>query len=879
MPKKTHFRRTQIQCGLALLGLALPWLHAQAAPQIEIGNNSIHIIKEDGSLWSWGENSNGQIGLGSFSDVIQSPQAISGNWFQVSASRYLVLSIKSDGSLWMNDWDSSNGLQQLGTDNDWVEVSVGGSDGNAILRKTDGSIWLGSWQYREPEADRATFVIESLDSGTDVWLSVALDAAYFERFWAIRADHSLWYFKRTSSYDYQTNRMVYRIDKNRAGVDTDWQSFSQSTDTVLVVKKDKSLWQAAPEPVQKYDSTWLEVDSLLGFYAAIKEDGTLWQWGNFIESDEQSVDGYKSRVIEQPEQVGTSSDWTHVNVGNNFAIAQKADGSYWGWGVDDYKYGFRGIDYRLPGQIGAESDWQVTRTGGRSSFAIKSDGTLWSWGYGAELGLNNGWLDEWGYLQTPAILQPQQVNTDTDWADIRVGWTQVVALKKDGSIWSWGSNYSGALGLGLENDPDVYWLQVDTPTRIGNRTDWVKIAAAEDTSYAIDSSGRLWGWGQNDYGQIGDGTDVDRNVPTQVGSDTDWRDVAGGWGHTLAIKSDGSLWAWGDNSHGLLGDGTTETRLSPVRIGTDNDWQAVAAGDSHSIALKKDGSIWGWGNGGSGPTGLGNFEDVYQPTRIGVDNDWVEIGAGDSHSVAVKADNSHWSWGHKGQTGLGSLAGNQNLPARMPSSSGWLDLGFGADSFHATGVSCDGGLWSWGWNNGPELGQGITPVVEEPVQILLPPPAGSLPLDDSRSCQIANLQNIDLQIVSASVTTTGSINAGSNLDAEFSISNLGSIGTSSEPFVAQWYLSTDNQIDANDIALNSVLLTGMNSGETLAYSNQVNIPITTQATSYFLMLLIDATNTQTESDENNNSFNLGQITVARPNGRPDQPPGKIRRKQ
>ncbi|QSX41284.1 RCC1 domain-containing protein [Shewanella cyperi] len=873
MPKKTHFRRTKIQRGLALLGLALPWLHAQAAPQIEIGNNSIHIIKDDGSLWSWGENYNGQTGVASPNDKIQSPQLIAGNWKQVGAVGGLA--IKADGTLWrISDTGSSDDPvlqaltrqpQQVGEDNDWAQVS---QSYDAVLLKQDGSLWLYT---RDPNDPLSEFKIEPLDVGAEPWLAVKADA---HRLWAIRADHSLWYWQR----DYLNGPLPYA--RHQWGTDTDWESFGGESDTIRIVKSDKSTWENVAKDAwfyssvkieQKYDSSWLAVDSHIRYFVGIKQDHTLWQWGEIVEPS--GFRDYVQRTIEQPEQVGSDSNWESVSAGDHFAIASKSDGSLWGWGLEGSS-SFLGVDYWIPRQVSQETDWWKTRTGGYGSFAIKVDGTLWSWGYSEQLGLSNSTTDEWGYIQTPDVWHPQQVGGDRDWVDISAGWRHIVALKANGSIWSWGGNRYGVLGLGIESTS----FGLDSPAQIGDRTDWVKIAAAEDTSYAIDNSGRLWAWGENSEAQIGDGTEEDRIVPTQVGNDTDWRDITGGWGHALAIKADGSLWGWGRNSQGQLGDGTTEDHPTPVRIGSDNDWKTVVAGDSHNIALKADGSIWGWGFNYSGQAGLGHNNPALQPSRIGTDSDWIEVGADDDGSFAIKSDNSLWVWGKGEALGLGGLVYNHNAPVKMSTPATWFAIGFGADSRHKTAIRCDGTLWAWG-RRFSALGQEYNNVITEPTPIFIPAQLPDYSVSDASRCLLSGSENIDLQVASASVTTTGSINAGSNLDAEFSISNLGSIGTSSEPFVAQWYLSADNQIDTNDIALNSVLLTGMNSGETLAYSSQVNIPITTQATSYFLILLIDATNTQTESDESNNSFNLGQITVARPNGRPEQPPGKIRRKQ
>jgi hypothetical protein len=128
--------------------------------------------------------------------------------------------------------------------------------------------------------------------------------------------------------------------------------------------------------------------------------------------------------------------------------------------------------------------------------------------------------------------------------------------------------------------------------------DFVKVASGGSGarhSTGIRSDGTLWAWGYNGFGQLGDGTNINRTSPVQVGAADIWREVACGFHSTTAIKSDGTLWAWGNNSSNQLGDGTGINRSSPVRIGSANNWIAVASGSSHTSAIKDDGTLWARG--------------------------------------------------------------------------------------------------------------------------------------------------------------------------------------------------------------------------------------------------------------------------------------------
>jgi hypothetical protein len=164
---------------------------------------------------------------------------------------------------------------------------------------------------------------------------------------------------------------------------------------------------------------------------------------------------------------------------------------------------------------------------------------------------------------------------------IAAGSNYSLALKRDGTLWAWGYNGSGQLGLGDYNSRA-------TPTQVGTSTDWIAIAAGYSHSLALKRDGTLWAWGYNGLGQLGLGDYTSRNIPTQVGTSTDWIAIAAGASHSLAIKRDGTLWAWGYNGYGQLGLGDTTNRLTPTQVGTSTDWIAIAAGDlSRSCPQKR----------------------------------------------------------------------------------------------------------------------------------------------------------------------------------------------------------------------------------------------------------------------------------------------------
>ena len=175
-------------------------------------------------------------------------------------------------------------------------------------------------------------------------------------------------------------------------------------------------------------------------------------------------------------------------------------------------------------------------------------------------------------------------------------WTRLKASKTaivlNNTLYMWGENAWGQLGNNTSENNSV-------PIKLGTLTDWsntgnYKIAAGGLSANAIKTDGTLWAWGSNVFGQLGDGTTVNKSSPVQVGTLTSWSQVSAGSSRALAIKTDGTLWAWGAGASGQLGDGTTVNRSSPVQIGTLTNWSQVSSGSINGYAIKTDGTLWSW---------------------------------------------------------------------------------------------------------------------------------------------------------------------------------------------------------------------------------------------------------------------------------------------
>jgi alpha-tubulin suppressor-like RCC1 family protein len=276
---------------------------------------------------------------------------------------------------------------------------------------------------------------------------------------------------------------------------------------------------------------------------------------------------------------------------------------------------------------------------------------------------------------------------------------------------AWGTNSSGQLGDGTNTGRDS---PVEVQAAAGvPLADVVAIHGGNNHSLAVGTSGHAWAWGNNSYGQLGNGTsttvpvvypvEVRRESPTGPALEGVVA-VAGGRYHSLALTSDGSVWAWGYNSNGQLGDGSATTRPYAVQVVRAADSQAldgvvaVAAGARHSIALRSDGTVWGWGYGQGVDGSTSSLNKAVQVSGLaGI----VSIAAGLDFTVAGRVDGAVWAWGvnNVGQLGHGSTV-TMTRPARAGSIAGVAEVAAGTEGKHVDalvpGPTGDQTLWAWG---------------------------------------------------------------------------------------------------------------------------------------------------------------------------------------
>jgi alpha-tubulin suppressor-like RCC1 family protein len=284
-------------------------------------------------------------------------------------------------------------------------------------------------------------------------------------------------------------------------------------------------------------------------------------------------------------------------------------------------------------------------------------------------------------------------------------------------LYTWGSNTYGQIG-------DSSTTNRTSPVLIGTGTNWTYIACGELHSVAVKSDGTLWAWGYNLYSRLGDSTTTNRTTPVKIGTATNWVKVNSESAYSIAINSEGKLLAWGLNTYGQLGDGSTTNRTTPKQIGIGTNWSQVDCGENHTVAIKSDGTLWVWGRNNFGQLGDSTTTDKTSPIQIGTGTNWSQIVCSgyDSYynnggyTIAVKSDGTLWAWGSNGNGQLGDGSTITRIsPVKIGTATNWSKVA--TNDFHSAAIKTDGSLWAWGTNYNGQLGDGTTTGRTAPVKI------------------------------------------------------------------------------------------------------------------------------------------------------------------
>ena len=364
------------------------------------------------------------------------------------------------------------------------------------------------------------------------------------------------------------------------------------------------------------------------------------------------------RFPKEPIKIPASKFLPQIQTSYDAAFLIAPDRSLWVWGQNPW---FLRKPAATPQQVGKDKDWKQIAHCFTLALALKADGSLWSWSYFGADGSHYPWSATSSNSTTTAF-EPKQVGTEEDWAQICAGGSHALALKLDGSLWAWGQNERGQLGDGTRKARTE-------PVMISRDGKWKQLTASLFTSYALKSDGTIWAWG---VGISSPEKTNDALLARQIGDGSNWVSMAAGEFHLVAQRADGTLWVFGRYADVVAPDFAKGPATNFVQLGGDTNWAAFYCGKNNFVARKTDGSWWGCGENTAGELALRD-RWVSKPTALPLTfNAWA-LDVGRRRTLLLMGDGSLWIWGKPldpGFPGLGvkvklamnKLAGKSGLP-------------------------------------------------------------------------------------------------------------------------------------------------------------------------------------------------------------------------
>ncbi|EGW41825.1 cell wall-binding repeat-containing protein [Desulfosporosinus sp. OT] len=635
---------------------------------ISAGGDVALALKNDGTVWSWGSNQYGELGDGSTTNRNSPAPVPSLSGISAIATGYsYCLALKNDGTVWAWGSNQNGALGDGTTDDRKTPVQISGLSGvvsiaanyhSSYAIKSDGTVWAWGLNDQGQLGDGLS---------KDQWLPI--------------------------------NTGLSNIKSLIPG------GFS-----LTVIKQDGSLWQLGlsvnGSVSNDVEYTLVQVPGLSHVvsaaagqnnFMAILQDQTVWTWGN-------ALPGYGSMntVTPQPVQVqGLSGTYSAVACLGWYDLALKTDGTVWAWGNNmNGELGDGTKDnHFVPSQNFADKTPMAATVGN-----VSLVNTLYSEPYAITIRFTKPMLQSTFNTQGNVTLrddQGQEVALDLTQEGPDLG----RMLIKTVAPLSLGQHYTLHLANLMDLDgltlPDyTYDFTVSLPFN----TFQGGVSAGD--SHSLSAGEYVMAWGSNTYGQLGDGTNIQRSTPVRVqGLKGQASSVAAGGTHSLALLQDKSVAAWGNNDHGQLGDGSFTNRNTAATVNGLSDIVGIAAGERHSLAVQSDGSVWAWGDNSSGQLGDGTLKERSTPVKVKGLSQVTKIAAGGDTSLAITADGKVWAWGNNqdGQLGDGTT-NNQSTPVLVPGLSDVTTVSVGWT--HCLALKSDGGVWAWGDNSQSILGTG-----------------------------------------------------------------------------------------------------------------------------------------------------------------------------
>ena len=367
-------------------------------------------------------------------------------------------------------------------------------------------------------------------------------------------------------------------------------------------------------------------------------------------------------------------------------------------------------------QYCSSGEWKKIEAEYFNTLALKKNGQLYTWG------LNDG--VKWppitaGTDSTQVVIfdpylvkDPLDNSLDFLLDDVSSSLFYAFGIKSsDKSLWGWGQDQDGSLGIG-ENPNAVYpnYVNYRIPQLLNNSNTWKTVSSGGYHGNAIDTEGKLWGWGYADASNDASGFTSEIYTPTQVGTDSNWKMVSCGLVTTYLIKDDGTLWVMGRNLRGSSGLGDNPTEEGIVQIGTESDWNFVNAYGESAVAIKNDGAMYVWGSNRGGRIGFdpNTISSISTPTQItGTETiNFLHADLGGFHGLATDTNGNFYAWGQNlsGQLGNGEINSYEEFQLI---DTGGITTSYVSAAGRTSGfITTDGSMRMFGSNDGGQLGYG-----------------------------------------------------------------------------------------------------------------------------------------------------------------------------
>lgn len=710
----------------------VPFCTPSSFKAVSAGEYHTLAVDEQGRVWSWGYNASGQLGDGTTA-VRRTPVVVRGleGVVAVEAGAHHSLALKGDGTVWA--W-GYNGTGQLGDGTTTHRLTPGRVPGlsgavalsagydHTLALKADGTVWASGYNWHGQVGDGTPTLIHSTPVQVVGLSGVVAVAAGYSRSMAVKADGTVWGWGRNSpAYITEPRGDDHRTPVRVAGLEQ-VVAAALGTGHTLVLKRDGTVWSwgsnlygqlgqgAASGPEQWTPTQVPGVSGVVAIAAwdqaslALKSDGTVVSWGKNGLSLPGDNDPFIAR--KSPMLVPGLEQVVALSAGAGHWVGLRADGTLWGWGLNGvFGQLGTGTTFHRPTPVPASGLGEVVSlaVGPSHSVALKRDGTVWSWG-----------SNDWGMLGDGTRVSratPVRVPGLDQVVAVSAGYAQTLAVKADGTVWAWGDDRYTRISDGPAPLPHL------TPVQVAGLSGVVAVSTTVYHALALKADGTVWAWGHNEFGQLGDGTTTDRRTPLAVPGLTGVVAVATGAYHSLALKADGTVWRWGYTQGPEGPNGWTYTQNeTPEQVAGLTGVVAIAAAANYSLALKSDGTLWGWGQNNEGQLGDRSVTLRMTPVQVQRLDNVVSMSAGLMHAAAVKADGTLWVWGSNDEGQLGDAAANHVLvPVQMPDFSGARAVAAGR--WHSGVLKADGTVWSWGASYSGEIGDGSSSFSVTPVQV------------------------------------------------------------------------------------------------------------------------------------------------------------------